>query len=270
MTGPRRAGSYGRVSSRRAHRRAAPVRRLRRAARRLLRARLDRRPAGRTAHPGAGRGVPRRRRARRGRDRRRGAHARRHRHRRARRDQRGDGRLQARVHARRRWRRSAPTSTRRRNCHCTTGTLSGAAQVVIVNGPVRTEIDVNCRAGCFGPGWRANATIGRALAARDPQRVPCHPELPRPGDVLDPRPLLVLLRRGRGRQPVDADERRARLAPEGTSAVTVASAMTMAAAARPHEPHARRASLDTIVAHAPAARHRQRRVAGRRHQRASS
>ena len=49
------------------------------------------------------------------------------------------------------------------NCHSTTGTLSGAAQVVIVNGPVRTELDINCAAGCFGPGWRANATIGRAL-----------------------------------------------------------------------------------------------------------
>jgi hypothetical protein len=49
------------------------------------------------------------------------------------------------------------------NCHSTTGTLSGAAQVVIVNGPARTELDINCTAGCFGPGWRANATIGRAL-----------------------------------------------------------------------------------------------------------
>ena len=49
------------------------------------------------------------------------------------------------------------------NCHSTTGTLSGAAQVVIVNGPGRQQLDVNCTAGCFGPGWRANATIGRAL-----------------------------------------------------------------------------------------------------------
>ena len=49
------------------------------------------------------------------------------------------------------------------NCHSTTGTLSGAAQAVIINGPVRNELDVNCTAGCFGPGWRSNATIGRAL-----------------------------------------------------------------------------------------------------------
>ena len=49
------------------------------------------------------------------------------------------------------------------NCHSTTGTLSGAAQAVIVNGPIRGEIGIECGAGCFGPGFRANATIGRAL-----------------------------------------------------------------------------------------------------------
>ena len=49
------------------------------------------------------------------------------------------------------------------NCHSVTGTLSGAAQAVVINGPARLSLDVNCKAGCFGPGWRANATIGRAL-----------------------------------------------------------------------------------------------------------
>jgi hypothetical protein len=49
------------------------------------------------------------------------------------------------------------------NCHSTTGTLSGAAQLIVVNGPARIELDINCKAGCFGPGWRSNATIGRAL-----------------------------------------------------------------------------------------------------------
>jgi hypothetical protein len=49
------------------------------------------------------------------------------------------------------------------NCHSTTGTLSGAIQVVIVNGPIRNEIGVASGAGCFGPGFRPNATIGRAL-----------------------------------------------------------------------------------------------------------
>jgi len=49
------------------------------------------------------------------------------------------------------------------NCHSTTGTLSGAAQAVIVNGPIRDEIGIAYGAGCLGPGFRANATIGRAL-----------------------------------------------------------------------------------------------------------
>lgn len=49
------------------------------------------------------------------------------------------------------------------NCHSTTGTLSGAAHAVIVNGPIRREIGIECGAGCLGPGFRANATIGRAL-----------------------------------------------------------------------------------------------------------
>lgn len=33
----------------------------------------------------------------------------------------------------------------------------------MVNGPVRQGINLNCGMGCLGPGWRANATIGRAL-----------------------------------------------------------------------------------------------------------
>ncbi|MDC1295543.1 hypothetical protein N8077_04340 [Myxococcota bacterium] len=49
------------------------------------------------------------------------------------------------------------------NCHSTTGTLSGAVQTVLVNGPIRTRIGIECGAGCMGPGFRANATIGRAL-----------------------------------------------------------------------------------------------------------
>jgi hypothetical protein len=33
----------------------------------------------------------------------------------------------------------------------------------LVNGPVRRDLDINYGAGCLGPGWRANATIGRAI-----------------------------------------------------------------------------------------------------------
>ncbi len=43
------------------------------------------------------------------------------------------------------------------------GTTDSAAPLFIVNGPVRRALDINCGVGVFGPGWRANATIGRAL-----------------------------------------------------------------------------------------------------------
>jgi len=33
----------------------------------------------------------------------------------------------------------------------------------LVNGPVRDELEINYGTGCLGPGWRANATIGRAV-----------------------------------------------------------------------------------------------------------
>jgi hypothetical protein len=47
--------------------------------------------------------------------------------------------------------------------HGHSATLSGAQQVTIVNGPIRRELGINCGDGAFGPGWRANSTIGRAL-----------------------------------------------------------------------------------------------------------
>jgi hypothetical protein len=39
-----------------------------------------------------------------------------------------------------------------------------AAHCVVVNGPVRNQLGVNCGLGLYGPGWPANATVGRALA----------------------------------------------------------------------------------------------------------
>ena len=42
-------------------------------------------------------------------------------------------------------------------------TTGGAAQVVIVNGPIAGELGINGDVACFGPGSRANAAIGRAL-----------------------------------------------------------------------------------------------------------
>jgi hypothetical protein len=34
---------------------------------------------------------------------------------------------------------------------------------LLINGPIRQKLDINSGTGCLGPGWRANATIGRAI-----------------------------------------------------------------------------------------------------------
>jgi len=39
----------------------------------------------------------------------------------------------------------------------------GSAVFMLVNGPVARALDINCGDNLFGPGWRANATIGRAV-----------------------------------------------------------------------------------------------------------
>jgi hypothetical protein len=51
----------------------------------------------------------------------------------------------------------------RANAHGTTGSLASPAHMVLVNGPSRLTLGINCTAGCFGPGTRSNAVIGRAL-----------------------------------------------------------------------------------------------------------
>ena len=44
------------------------------------------------------------------------------------------------------------------------GTSTGGAGVLmVVNGPIARELDVNAGDNLFGPGWRANLTIGRAV-----------------------------------------------------------------------------------------------------------
>ena len=39
----------------------------------------------------------------------------------------------------------------------------GSAVFMLVNGPIARKLDINCGDNLFGPGWRANATIGRAI-----------------------------------------------------------------------------------------------------------
>jgi hypothetical protein len=42
-------------------------------------------------------------------------------------------------------------------------TTGNVAPVIVVNGPCRKSLEINCGANVLGQGWRANATIGRAL-----------------------------------------------------------------------------------------------------------
>lgn len=49
------------------------------------------------------------------------------------------------------------------NFHASIASTGGSAPLIIVSGPVVEEIGMNCGAGVFGPGNRANATIGRAM-----------------------------------------------------------------------------------------------------------
>ena len=43
------------------------------------------------------------------------------------------------------------------------GTMHGVAPLMIVNGPYAAQIGIHGGNGCFGPGFRANASIGRAI-----------------------------------------------------------------------------------------------------------
>jgi hypothetical protein len=49
------------------------------------------------------------------------------------------------------------------NFHGPNASTAGSAPLMIVNGPVVQELNINGGANCFGPGVRANATIGRAV-----------------------------------------------------------------------------------------------------------
>ncbi len=49
------------------------------------------------------------------------------------------------------------------NLHGIQSTTNPVCVALIVNGPVRDRLAINYKSGCLGPGWRANATIGRAI-----------------------------------------------------------------------------------------------------------
>ncbi len=47
--------------------------------------------------------------------------------------------------------------------HGPSTSTGGAGMLLIVSGPIARELDVNCGDNLFGPGWRSNLTIGRAV-----------------------------------------------------------------------------------------------------------
>ncbi|MBP38017.1 MAG: hypothetical protein QF676_06135 [Dehalococcoidia bacterium] len=49
------------------------------------------------------------------------------------------------------------------NLHGITVSTMGAAILLVVNGPITEELGINSKTSAFGPGYRANATIGRAI-----------------------------------------------------------------------------------------------------------
>ena len=48
------------------------------------------------------------------------------------------------------------------NLHGVSTSTHFSAPLIVVNGPIRARIGLNASFGVFGPGYRANATIGRA------------------------------------------------------------------------------------------------------------
>ena len=49
------------------------------------------------------------------------------------------------------------------NLHGVQVTTSHVSPMIVVNGPIRKELDINDGFNLFGQGWRANATIGRVI-----------------------------------------------------------------------------------------------------------
>src|SRR5262249_41032909 len=49
------------------------------------------------------------------------------------------------------------------NLHSVLATTHPCTNMIMVSGPGRRQLGINCGANCFGQGTRANATIGRAV-----------------------------------------------------------------------------------------------------------
>ena len=97
------------------------------------------------------------------------------------------------------------------NLHGTLATTHSCAPMVMVSGPIRHELDINCGSNCFGQGWQANATIGRALGLMLLNVAGAKPGRDGPLDPGQSRQVHLLLRRERGGESLDALPRAARL-----------------------------------------------------------
>src|SRR5712691_10484322 len=92
------------------------------------------------------------------------------------------------------------------------GTSTGGAGVLlIINGPIAGTLDVNSGDNLFGPGWRSNLTIGRALRLVMRNVCGSRPGTLDRGTLGHPGKLSLRHRRERGGEPVAAAPRRARL-----------------------------------------------------------
>ena len=94
------------------------------------------------------------------------------------------------------------------NLHAVTVSTMGAAPLLVVNGPVVDEIGLNSGVSVFGPGRRANATIGRAIRLTIMNVTGAVP-----GDLDQSSPgprgeVHVVHSRGRSIQPMAAASRR--------------------------------------------------------------
>src|SRR5882724_4127411 len=95
------------------------------------------------------------------------------------------------------------------NLYALQATTGGPAVMIIVNGPIRKELNINGGPNALGEGWRANATIGRFV-----QLVKRNIGGSYPGTTCSDFRLawkiFHLRRRKRGGEPVGAAPRRAR------------------------------------------------------------
>ena len=87
-----------------------------------------------------------------------------------------------------------------------------AAVLMIVNGPIARALDFNCGDNLFGPGWRANATVGRAVRLVMRNVIGTLPGKLDRGTFGHPGRYTYVIAENEAGEPVDAASRRARAA----------------------------------------------------------